>query len=100
VPVYSCGLPCDLDDQLPGLVVDERAGVVDPSRGVGGSSNPWLRGIGDEGDAAGPDVFEADHDFGFAAVWVVGDFVGDQTLLEAFEVEVFAVAKELLAVLL
>lgn len=99
MPVYPCGLSSDLDDQLARLVVDERARVVDPSRRVGGPSDPWFGSVRDKRDAAGPDVFEADHDFRFSAGRVVGNFMGDQTLLEAFEVEILAVAQELLAVL-
>lgn len=74
--------------------VDERACVVDPSRegGRGGG------GVLDEGDARLADIVEADDDLGGVALGVVADVVGDEFLLQAFEVEVAAVAQELGAV--
>lgn len=51
--------------------------------------------VGGEGYARLPDIFEAKQDFGLGALEVVGDFAGDEFLLEAFEVEVACVAEEL-----
>lgn len=71
--------------------VNEGARVVHPSRQGGG-------GVLDEGDARLADVVEADDDLGGVALGVVADVVGDEFLLQAFEVEVAAVAEELGAV--
>jgi hypothetical protein len=44
------------------------------------------------------DVFEAQKDFRLGPLEIVGDFAGNEFLLEAFEVEVPRVAEELGAV--
>lgn len=75
--------------------VDEGARVVHPSceRGAVGG-----RRFLDEGDARLADIVKADDDLGVVALGVVADFVGDEFLLQAFEVEVAAVAQEFGAV--
>jgi hypothetical protein len=85
------GFVCDLEDEFVAFFVDEGACVVHPSRHGGGN---FL----DEGDARLADVVEADNDLGCVALGVVADVVGDEFLLQAFEVEVAAVAEELGAV--
>lgn len=83
---------CDLEDQLVAFFVDEGACVVYPSR-EGGSG-----GVLDEGDARLAYIVKADDDLGGVALGVVADGVGDEFLLQTFEVEVAAVAQELGAV--
>lgn len=91
--VDAGALAADLEDELGGAVVDVGAGVADPSGGrLGG------RGLEGDADAALEDVLEAEGDLVALAVLVVADVVGDDLLLEALEVEVAAVAEELLAV--
>jgi len=85
------GFVCDLENQLVAFFVDEGACVVHPPRQGGG-------GFLDEGDARLADIVEADDDLGGVALGVVADVVGDEFLLQAFEVEVAAVAQELGAV--
>lgn len=85
------GFVCDLEDEFVAFFVDERARVVHPSRQGGG-------GVLDEGDSRLADVVEADDDLGGVALGVVADVVCDEFLLQAFEVEVAAVAEELGAV--
>ena len=83
----------DLEDELGGARVDVGARVRDPAgEGVRGG------GLGADGDAALEEVAEAKSDLVAPAGLVVGDGVGDETLLEALEVEVAAVLEELGAV--
>lgn len=87
------GLVADLEDELGRARVDVGARVGDPAgKGVGGG------GFRGDGDAAFEEVAEAEGDLVAAAGLVVGQGVGDEALLEAFEVEVAAVLQELGAV--
>jgi hypothetical protein len=100
-------LVADLEDELVRPVVDEWARVVDVAgeaggRGCccGGGGVWWGRdgGVTDDGDPGLADVFQTQGYFVPVAGEVEGYGVADELLLEAFEVEIAAVAQELGAV--
>lgn len=86
-------LASDLEDQHGGVVVDKGPRVVDPT------GDSIVRVAGDA-NAALLDALEAEGDLGALAGLVEGYAVGDESLLEALEVEVAGVAEELCAVVL
>lgn len=99
-------LAADLEDKLVRRVVDERPRVVHPARGDGGRVDAVVihHGRRDrvrrERDARLEQVLDAQQDLAALPRLVEADVVRDEALLEAFEVEVAAVAQQARAVLL
>lgn len=99
-PVDFRLLAANLDDELALRVVGKRARVADPASTRFPREPLRSAAVRHECDTGGFDVLEADNNFLTVTLLVPGDFVRDEFLLEALQMKVFAVAQQLLAVLL
>jgi len=101
----------DLEDELEGLRIDKRTGIVHPTgqgwrrarKGIDwrGLIDGRLEGhVKNDGEAGLADVFEADRNFISSAGQIVRYVMRDQFLLQTFEQEVSAISEKFRAVFL